>query len=294
MVTAHSAALSSLAPGTRYHYRVRSRDAGGNLAVLGDYSFTTATSTTSSVRYLSDSTWTSMTNGWGDAERNRSNGELDPSDGGSITLSGVVYPKGLGVHAHSELRYAIPAECAQFVADIGVDDEVGPSGSVVFEVWGDSSMLFRSAVMTGESPTANVAVSLSGRTTLRLVVTNGGDDIDSDHADWAGARFVCGTTTSLPPPNSPPSVSVTRPSNGTSQPFRSGNAVTIEASATDTDGKVTAVYFYVNNVAIGTDTTGPYSFSWKPPSRGTFSISAVAVDNKGATTRSSPVTLTLR
>jgi hypothetical protein len=42
MVTAHSQALAGLAAGTLYHYRVRSRDAAGNLAVSGDFTFTTA------------------------------------------------------------------------------------------------------------------------------------------------------------------------------------------------------------------------------------------------------------
>jgi hypothetical protein len=42
-VTAHSQSLSGLIAGTLYHYRVRSRDATGNEAVSGDFTFTTAT-----------------------------------------------------------------------------------------------------------------------------------------------------------------------------------------------------------------------------------------------------------
>jgi hypothetical protein len=40
-VTAHSQALGGLVAATLYHYRVRSRDAAGNLAVSGDFTFTT-------------------------------------------------------------------------------------------------------------------------------------------------------------------------------------------------------------------------------------------------------------
>ena len=43
LVTLHSQALSGLAPATTYHYRVRSKDAAGNLAVSGDFTFTTET-----------------------------------------------------------------------------------------------------------------------------------------------------------------------------------------------------------------------------------------------------------
>jgi RHS repeat-associated protein len=42
LVTAHSQALSGLTAGTLYHYRVKSRDAAGNLAISGDFTFTTA------------------------------------------------------------------------------------------------------------------------------------------------------------------------------------------------------------------------------------------------------------
>jgi RHS repeat-associated protein len=44
LVTAHSQVLSGLTAGTVYHYRVRSRDAAGNLAASGDFTFTTTQS----------------------------------------------------------------------------------------------------------------------------------------------------------------------------------------------------------------------------------------------------------
>jgi len=44
MVTSHSAALSGLAASTTYHYRVKSRDAAGNLSTSGDFTFTTTAS----------------------------------------------------------------------------------------------------------------------------------------------------------------------------------------------------------------------------------------------------------
>ncbi len=44
-VTEHSVAIAGLSPGTTYHFRVRSRDASGNLAVSEDFTFTTNEST---------------------------------------------------------------------------------------------------------------------------------------------------------------------------------------------------------------------------------------------------------
>ena len=40
-VTAHSKAITGLTPNTLYHYRAKSKDAAGNLAVSGDFTFTT-------------------------------------------------------------------------------------------------------------------------------------------------------------------------------------------------------------------------------------------------------------
>jgi hypothetical protein len=41
LVSSHAVSLAGLARNTVYHYRVRSRDAAGNVAVSGDYTFTT-------------------------------------------------------------------------------------------------------------------------------------------------------------------------------------------------------------------------------------------------------------
>jgi hypothetical protein len=44
MVTSHSQFISGLTGSTLHHHRVKSRDAAGNLATSGDYTFTTLTS----------------------------------------------------------------------------------------------------------------------------------------------------------------------------------------------------------------------------------------------------------
>jgi hypothetical protein len=44
LVTGHQITLTGLVPRARYHYRVKSRDAAGNLAVSRDFTFKTAAS----------------------------------------------------------------------------------------------------------------------------------------------------------------------------------------------------------------------------------------------------------
>lgn len=89
-------------------------------------------------------------------------------------------------------------------------------------------------------------------------------------------------------PNVDPSVSITKPSTGATS--ITGVDVEIEASSTDTDGTVTQVEFFVDNVSIGVDNTSPYSATYKGI-KGTHSITAVSTDNRNGKTTSSPVSL---
>jgi hypothetical protein len=148
--------------------------------------------------YLSDRAWTSMTNGWGPVERDRSNGDQAEGDGATLTLNGVTYPKGLGVHAPSDVRFALNGACTSFMAVVGVDDEKGAEGSVIFQVWTDGVKQFDSGVMTGAMPGANVNVSVLGVKEIALIVTDAGDGNWSDHGDWANARVRCGGDTTGP------------------------------------------------------------------------------------------------
>lgn len=135
------------------------------------------------------------TSAWGPIEVDRSNGERGIGDGRTLTLNGTQHPKGYGVHAPSELKYSLAgtdnAKCVRFKAQVGVDDEVGNRGSVVFQVWGDGEKLYDSGVMTGASATKQVSVDLRGKSTFRMVVTDAGDGKSYDHADWINPTLTC-------------------------------------------------------------------------------------------------------
>jgi fibronectin type 3 domain-containing protein/lysophospholipase L1-like esterase len=185
--------------GNTYYYRVYAYNAGGSSAFTDEAS---AAVPVPPQVYLSDLNWSSMTNGWGDAEKNRSNGENGSADGATITLNGVTYTKGIGVHAASDITFALNGNYVQFLSDIGVDDEVGNSGSVKFQVYLDGVLTYTSPVMTGSSATQQVNLTnLAGKQTLRLVVTDNGNGNAFDHADWANARLITGTP--VAPPSAP-------------------------------------------------------------------------------------------
>ncbi len=88
--------------------------------------------------------------------------------------------------------------------------------------------------------------------------------------------------------NTPPSVSLTAPANGTVYP--APGVVVLSANAADVDGTVTQVDFKVNGVSVGVDNTAPYAINWNS-TIGVKSITAEATDNKGAKTNSAAVSI---
>lgn len=120
--------------------------------------------------FLSDLPYSVITNGWGPVERDASNGERDAGDGRLLTINGRTYSKGLGVHARSVVEVALDGAYTRFLADVGVDDEVGRRGAVIFRVLADDLLLYDSGPVTGRSRAQGVDVDVSGRSRLRLIV----------------------------------------------------------------------------------------------------------------------------
>jgi len=84
-------------------------------------------------------------------------------------------------------------------------------------------------------------------------------------------------------------VAITTPKSGDT--FDPGNAITIEATATDAEGTITKVDFYQNGIKLGTDTTAPYAFNWSNAAEGTYELTAIATNNSNISKTSSGVSL---
>ncbi|QLG11989.1 NPCBM/NEW2 domain-containing protein [Deinococcus sp. D7000] len=147
---------------------------------------------------LSNSAWTSATNGWGPIERNTSVGEAKANDGRPMSVNGKKYASGFGVHANSTMTFAIGGKCSTFISDVGIDDEVGNKGSVVFQVYADGVKLFDSGKMTGADAAKSIKVNIAGRKEVKLVVTDAGDKNTHDHADWGNPTLVDCTVAAKP------------------------------------------------------------------------------------------------
>jgi hypothetical protein len=105
-----------------------------------------------------------------------------------ITLKGKVYLKGLGTHANSEIFFSLKKRFQRFECDIGLDDtEAGSPGSIIFKVYVDSKIKYRSQVIRWNSETERICVNVKNSDELKLIVEDAGDSDTCDHASWAGA-----------------------------------------------------------------------------------------------------------
>lgn len=85
-----------------------------------------------------------------------------------------------------------------------------------------------------------------------------------------------------------PVVSITSPTQQQYFPT-AGNTVTIDVTATDPDGTVARVDFFVNGILLGTDTSSPFSLAWNSVLQGSYEVLARATDNLGVASDSVPV-----
>lgn len=94
-----------------------------------------------------------------------------------------------------------------------------------------------------------------------------------------------------PPGNSSPSVTLTSPAAGTR--LTAPASILLSATSTDPDGSIVSTAFYRDDVLIGVDTTQPYTAAWTATTAGQYSLTAVATDNRGASTTSSAISITV-
>jgi len=119
---------------------------------------------------------------------------LNVTENGKQTLK--TFESGLGTGTHSSLSYLIPTDVYQrFTACVGLQAELGATGSVTFEVLGNGRSLARIGPVTGNMAAQPVDVTLAGVTNLQITATSAGGDGTGNYAVWAEPRLI---KTSLP------------------------------------------------------------------------------------------------
>ena len=94
-----------------------------------------------------------------------------------------------------------------------------------------------------------------------------------------------------PPGNALPTATITSPANGSN--VAPGTPLNLTAIASDSDGTIARVEFYVNGTKVGQVTSPPYIVGLTPIFVGTYTVVAVAVDNVGGMKASVPVGITV-
>lgn len=133
---------------------------------------------------LQDLDYRSMVQDWESARAGQS------VDKNPIRIGGQTFADGIGTHAQSDLTLRLNKGATAFSSMVGVDDEKEGKGSVRFRIYVDGKQAADSGVMRGNDKPKQLTVNLKGAKTIRLVVEDAGDGIDSDHADWADAKFT--------------------------------------------------------------------------------------------------------
>ncbi|MET0442489.1 MAG: Ig-like domain-containing protein [Casimicrobiaceae bacterium] len=109
--------------------------------------------------------------------------------------------------------------------------------------------------------------------------------------DNFGATAVSSPVVVVVTANAPPVVSITAPAPGAS--YFAPADVSPVATASDADGTLVSVSFYQGTTLIGTSNAAPYAVQWSGVAAGSYTLTARAVDNAGASTTSLPVAITV-
>lgn len=142
--------------------------------------------------YLSDMQPIYAYTGWGTIVPDKSIGS------NTITLAGIPYAKGIGVNSRSGIEYNLGGVCTRFQASVGIDDEEGANGSVIFEVFADGALIYMGPPLTGSSATQTINLDVTGVRRLVLGVDDDNDGTTDDHADWANALVIATNTPQMP------------------------------------------------------------------------------------------------
>lgn len=153
---------------------------------------------------LEDLDLSGMSAGWGKPQKNQAVTERP------LSIGGQKFERGVGTHANSESWITLVGKTKLFTAKVGVDDNANNSGaSIEFLVYGDGRELWRSGVCKWGDKPRECRVELSGIKILELVVTDAGDGVNFDHADWVEAVFEFdGAAPKMGVPAAPPEEAV--------------------------------------------------------------------------------------
>lgn len=134
--------------------------------------------------WLDEADLTAMEQDWGTARAGLS------CDSNRLSIAGKSYKRGVGTHAVSKVMINVFGTGERIKGACGVDDESGELASVEFYILGDGDILWDSKRMKKGYEARQFDVDISGIQKLGLYVSDAGDGIHYDHADWVNLRIT--------------------------------------------------------------------------------------------------------
>lgn len=146
----------------------------------------------------------------------------------------------------------------------------------------DKVDFFAGTTLIGTATAAPYGVTWNG-------VAAGTHVLTARATDNSGATTISAPVSVTVNANQPPTVNLTRPSDGATA--YAPTTISFAATAADPDGSVTRVDFLAGATLVGTATNPPYLFTWTDVAAGNYTLTARATDNDGAVTTSAPVSV---
>ncbi len=279
-VTAHSTALSGLQSSTLYHYRVKSRDAAGNLATSADQTFTTLAAVTPLPAGCVNSagTWQNLAHA---SQNGTFTAEYDATPSAAI-VDGVT-----GLSRGPASGYTALAASVRFNNAGRIDARNGAAYAAAAAVPYAAGLKYRVRLVVNTAAKTYSAYVRQGTNAERLIGRDYAfrtEQATVASLDNLGVMASSGETLSCAlavkaVDTTAPVVSLTAPAEGATV----SGTVSVTASATDDVG-VASVQLKLDGANLGPAlTAAPYTYAWdtKLAANGAHSLTATATDAAG-------------
>jgi chitinase len=289
---------TGLTAATTYHYRVRAENSIGNSSYSNTANATTQSTSTvpaaPSNLSASASSSSQINLSWNDNSNNEASFNIERAPGGSSSWTSIASVSAnvttyanTGLSASTTYQYRVRATNTTGNSDYSNTVSATTEGTGGGGCDGVSQYVDNGGYVAG-----SIVKNVGNKYECKPWPFTGWCNAGGSYAPGIGFAWkdawtlvgACGTDNN----NNAPSVSITAPSNG--QVFSTaGQVITISANASDTDGNVTKVEFFVDGSSVGVDTSSPYQASWTS-TNGFHTIVAKATDNSSNTKEASITT----
>lgn len=185
--------------------------------------------------------------------------------------------------------YPVRMQAANYAMYFGVwidynqDQDFDDDGEFVYASPASSTAPF-AATITIPATARLGATRLRVRSNYSPRITSGQSSSAMDYGEAEDYTITIRT-------NEAPTVRLTSPAPGAA--FSAPATISLTAEAADADGRVAKVEFFAGATRLGEALSAPYALSWSGVVAGTYSLTAVATDDKGLATTSAAVSVTV-